>query len=107
MTKLERIVEELKFDYEFIGIRIQEENFEVGKVTHNSRIWIDGDETEEELDGICAVKVDKTNVEKRFAKANNLYFGEHVAIIVSNDAEWGEDEHEIIMKNAEVAYIIK
>ena len=50
--------------------------------------------------------VDAENVEAILEIAREYYFGTHAAVLVSDNAEYGEDENEIIMKGAEVAYII-
>lgn len=48
--------------YEKYGIRIQEQGFELGTVDHNSKVWVDGEETEDELDGICAINLNSPEV---------------------------------------------
>jgi hypothetical protein len=90
---------ELEYNWGYIGVRVQEEPFELGGIDHLSHIWDNGDDTEEELDGICAIHIDHLEVAPE-------YFGEHVAIIVSDRATYGEDAGEIIMQGAEVAAII-
>lgn len=94
---------DLDFDYGFVGIRAQEEPFELGAIDHLSHIWVDGDDTEEELDGICATNVAQF---ERYFGANGEYFGDHLAIIVGNNATYGEDIGELIIKDAIVAAII-
>lgn len=103
MTKREAIenimnrIDEIKenAEYEYIGVRVQENEFTEGEILDNSFIWIDGEMTDEELDGTCAVKIDD-------ARLANNYFGDHVAIIGSNSMEYGEDLGEIILRDAEV-----
>lgn len=107
MKNLAEIVEELKWEYEWVGIRVQEEEFELGPIYHDSSVWVDNEETEYKLDGICAVRVDEDNVDRRYADSCRHYYGAHAAILVSNRVEYGEDENEIVMKDAEVAYIIR
>lgn len=89
---------DLRYDYDYIGVRVQEVPFELGSVDHNSHVWDDGDDTGVELDGICACTLDRLG-------ANN-YFGDHVAIICGNDVEYGEDDGEIIIRDAEVVKVI-
>lgn len=102
IASIRTIVEEmeLEYEYEYIGIRVQEQEFEIGAIDHVSRVWIDGDETEEELNGVCATKIDA------IANLPYEYFGEHVAIICGNSAEYGEDVGEIIIEDATVVAVI-
>ena len=100
IKKINETVEELGLEdtYEYVGVRVQEVPFELGQIDHCSKVWVDGDETDEELDGICATMLDKLNA--------NEYFGNHVAIICGYSAEYGEDVGEIIISDAVVAAII-
>jgi len=88
IEKAREIVEEMELDskYGYIGIRVQEEPFELGEMDHVSHIWDNGDDTGVELDGICVCSLDRLGV--------NNYFGDHVAIICGNEAEYGEDDGE-------------
>lgn len=90
----------LEDEYEYIGVRVQEQEFEIGAIDHVSRVWIDGDETDEELNGVCATKVDA------IVNLPYEYFGDHVAIICGNSAEYGEDVGEIIIEDATVVAVI-
>lgn len=93
IKRIEEIKEELCYDY--IGIRVQEDEFTEGEILSNSFVWIDGEPTDEELDGTCAVRLE--NAELAYG-----YYGDHVAIIAGNSAEYGEDLGEIIIRDAEV-----
>lgn len=107
MTKKEAIenimnrIEEIKenSEHEYIGVRVQENEFTEGESLDNSFVWVDGEMTDEELDGTCAVNIDD-------ARLANNYFGDHVAIIGSNSMEYGEDFGEIILRDAEVLEVI-
>ena len=107
MTKREAIenimnrIEEIKenSEYEYIGVRVQENEFTEGESLDNSFVWVDGEMTGEELDGTCAVKLED-------AELANGYFGEHVALIGSNSIEYGQDLGEIILKDAEVMEVL-
>lgn len=92
--------EELFFDYEKFGIRVQEVPFEIGTMDHVSRVWIDGEETEEDLDGVCAQDVTTLD------KYSNEYFGDYVAIVAGNDYEYGADSGEIIIRDPVVVKIL-
>lgn len=100
IESIKKIAEEmdLSWDYGFVGVRVQEQEFELGAIEHLSHVWDNGDDTGVELDGVCACKLDRLGV--------NQYFGGHVAIICSNEAEYGEDDGEIIIRDAEVVKVI-
>ena len=100
IKNIKKIAEEmdLSWDYEFVGVRVQEQEFELGTIEHLSHVWDNGDDTGVELDGICVCSLDRLG-------ANN-YFGNHVAIICGNDVEYGEDDGEIIIRDAEVVKVI-
>lgn len=83
----------------YTGIRVQEVPFELGEIDHCSRVWIDGDETDEELDGICVTKPEHMS--------SNEYYGEYAAIITGDLVEYGEDLGEMILTNARVVAIIR
>lgn len=100
INTIKKIAEEmdLSWDYEFVGVRVQEQEFELGTIEHLSHVWDNGDDTGVELDGICVCSLDRLS-------ANN-YFGNHVAIICGNEAEYGEDDGELIIRDAEVVKVI-
>ena len=86
-------------DYEYIGVRVQENEFVKGEILDNSFVWIDGEITDEELDGTCAVKLEDAELAKG-------YFGDHVAIIGGDYMEYGQDLGEIIIRDAEVLEVL-
>lgn len=96
-------IDDLTDAYGFIGIRVQEETYglTVGDtVAHNSKVWVDGDETDEELDGVSAMNINALDA------VQGYYFGACVLILGSNYAGYGEDAGEIIMRDAKVLAII-
>lgn len=87
-----------------VGIRIQDGiQFEAGPLDHVSHVWIDGDDTGEELPGVCAISADDIGVLCRNAK---FYAGDHVAIVVGDVSGMGEDPAEVIFTNAEVWQVL-
>lgn len=89
----------LSWDYEFVGVRVQEREFDLGEIDHLSHVWDNGEDTGVALDGICACKLDRLGV--------NRYYGNHAAIICGNEAEYGEDDGEIIIRDAVVVKILR
>lgn len=97
MNRINEIKESAEFEY--IGVRVQDNEFTEGEILDSSFVWVDGEMTDEELDGTCAVKLED-------AELANGYFGEHVAIIGSNSMEYGQDLGEIILRDAEVLEVL-
>ena len=89
---------DLTWDYEYVGVRVQEQAFELGSISHLSHVWDNGEDTGVELDGICVCDLDRLGHEH--------YFGDHVAIICGNEASYGEDDGELIIRDAEVVNVI-
>lgn len=92
-----------------LGVRTQEVPFEaVGEtMMHQSVIWIDGEETDEELDGVCALDMRRYATKEEAIKASKAgYFGKYTAIIESDSYEYGEDENEIILRDPVIVEII-
>lgn len=100
IQEIKAVADELEYNY--IGVRIQEEPFEIGAIDHLSHVWDDGDDTGVELDGICAIDVARLDLANR----NGEYFGGHSAIICGSCADYGADLGEIIIQDAEVVKII-
>ncbi len=93
-----------QFDYDYVGLRVQEEEFTLGEMTHVSHIWDNGDDTGEELPGVCAINVNYLLTKK--GDKFSAYFGKHVAIVAGYRAEYGEDPGEIIIEDPVVFEIL-
>ena len=100
IKNIKKVAEEmgLSWDYEFVGVRVQEQDFELGTIEHLSHVWDNGDDTGVELDGMRVCSLDRLGV--------NYYFGVHVAISCGNEAEYGEDDGELIIGGAEVVKVM-
>lgn len=98
IAEIKQKMEDYRWDYEYVGLRVQEVEFQLGKMDHVSKVWIDGHETEEELSGVCATMADDITA--------NDYFGEHAAIIAGYSMEYGVDIGEIIIADPVVVDII-
>lgn len=107
IAELKEMIDNNDWDIEFekFGIRIQEQPFDLGSIDHNSKVWIDGEETDEELDGVCSINLDAPEAVECLNGYG--YFGNHIALIASDSYEYGQDVGEIILKDAVVLYIIK
>lgn len=104
VSRIKEIAEEHDYDYDCIGVRVQDVPFELGEISHCSSVWVDGEETDELLDGICVISVSELG---RVYKSSSFYFGDHVAVIGGNINAYGEDDGEVILENAEVIEIIE
>lgn len=96
-------IDAMEDEYAYIGIRVQEEAYglTVGDtVYHYSKVWVDGEETDEELDGVCAMSINLLDIVEGF------YFGKCVLVLGSNYAGYGVDPGEIVMRDAKVLAII-
>lgn len=114
MTKAElaKILEEVHENewYEYIGVRTQDEAFEAEgqPVEHESKIWVDGEETDEALGGLCVTHWASPMIAAHCEDAGDAqYIGAHLAIIVGDHATYGEDEGEIIITDPIVYRVLR
>lgn len=105
VSEVIKIVEENGWGemFEKIGVRVQDVPFELGATYHISRVWVDGNETDWELDGICTIDLDEPQAQGILD--GKTYFGDHMALLGGCRYTWGEDLGEIILEDAEVLYI--
>lgn len=89
-------------EYEFYGLRIDEGVLaEVGEVARRSRVWADGDLTDQMLDGTSTLAVDKGGAQS-VLDALAIYHGDQISLLGSYYRAWGEDDGEVIMRDAVV-----
>lgn len=88
-------IDDLRFAYEYVGVRFQDFSFKLGPIDHVSHVWYDGNDTGIGIDGLCALHIDKIDTLGKFGG----YSGDHCAIICGNRATWGEDPGEIIIND--------
>ena len=86
-------------EHEHYGLRVTEEALEVGQIPADSRIWIDDEPTDETLNGASVIKINDID---SALKMIAMYFGDHVALIGYDFAEWGLDDGEHIARNGRV-----
>lgn len=100
IDKVKKMIDDLGLDYEYdyIGVRVQETPFELGPIDHLSHVWVDNEDIGEELPGICATRINSLG--------ENYYYGDHAAIICGYSAEYGQDVGEIIIADAIVSAVI-
>ena len=102
----------------FIGIRYDDNVYQLGDELENSHDWPEGNWTETELDGACAVDVmspggDYQDLDEFKEHAieqlndSNEYLNENVYLISGTSYEYGNDPNEVILSNPEVIGILK
>ena len=112
MEKLNNIVkniknqESYKNEYNYYGIRYHYTKKEIGSFIENSKIWIDGEPTDNNHGGVCAIDIDQMIVEN-FTISEMIenvkqysYADGEIIIIAGNESIYGDDDNEIIIKNA-------
>lgn len=110
-------------EYNYIGIRADSRDYQIGDVMDNShQLFQDPQYTDfectellypyisegpysgfydaGELDGTCALEISENNIEKMLEAVKN--YGEKIYLIGGNSMECGNDEDEIIIRNAKV-----
>ena len=105
ILKAKVLAEKYQEEYEYVGFRAQEQPFKLGPISHCSKVWDDGEETDAQLDGISTIAVDK--VESLYNQCGYYpYYGDHAAIIAGNRATWGQDQDELVIEDAVVFEIL-
>ena len=100
-----------------IGIRFSDEEYKIGDDVENSHNWVDGDWTDEELDGTSTVNVAepwsydsldelKETAITRMNKAGRYPY-DYAYLVAGTSSDYGEDTNESIIRNAEVVGILK
>lgn len=97
-----------KIGFAYFGIRVDENvDYKVGDYTANSRVWVNNEVTDEELEGTsCVGFMYADEIESALETAKG-YFGNRVYVIAGNDMEYGEDSGEYVIKDAVVVAIVK
>lgn len=99
-NEAKEIAKRFMYDYEKIAIRVQDVPFSLGPMDHCSHVWVDGEETEYTLDGVCAQDISTID------RYHNGYYGEYVAIVAGNEYTYGEDSGEVIINDAVVIAVL-
>ena len=95
----------------YFGIRSDDRDFSIGEALPASRIWDDGDPTEDELDGTSTIwlydayndefNVDALRIIKKVYAFRNTY------LVASHSRTWGEDKGEWVLSDPVVVEVIK
>ena len=113
---LKAIEEAKKSDNRYFGVRGDDVSFEIGTYLDDSFDWdYENDcQSEEKLSGTCATKIDYLWLDgeeqdiEAIAKAleyhKKAYRYKYTTIIAGTEEEYGSDEKETIIRNAQVIY---
>ena len=93
IRRVEDIASSALYDYEAVGVRVQDVPFAPGPMAHRSHVWDNGDDTGEELPGVSAMR-------------HGHYYGDYVAVIAGNAWDYGEDAEEIVIHDPIVIEIL-
>lgn len=100
MTTLAEIVAQGEFEH--YGIRVHRAVPVVGKTLGKSKVWINGECTEEELDGISTIKINSSdNIADVVEFVRKLYDWDNSPIVLVGgfSGQWGEDDGEYIIRD--------
>lgn len=126
IEEIRNLISEAEYDY--IGIRADDRDYQIGEVMDNShQLFQDPQYTDfecvellypyisegpcagfydgGELDGTCALEVSENNIEEMIEAVKS--YGEKTYLIGGNVMQYGNDKDEIIIRNAEVIAILR
>jgi hypothetical protein len=88
-------------EYDHYGIRYHRGTSPiVGETLGKSRVWVDGECTEDELDGICTIKVTAGSLDEALADMGGYsWAGEPLVLVGGHFASRGEDDGELIIRD--------
>ena len=96
IEEIRNLISEAEYDY--IGIRADDRDHQIGEVMDNSHQLF------QELDGTCALEVSENNIEEMIEAVKS--YGEKIYLIGGNSMEYGNDVDEIIIRDAEVIAVL-
>lgn len=102
IQRVEDIADSALYDYEAVGVRVQDVPFAPGPMSHRSHVWDNGDDTGVELSGVSAMRWDSINEAQRYGH----YYGDYVAVIAGDSWDYGEDAGEIVIHDPVVIEIL-
>jgi len=76
---------------------------EIGEILDPSFVWIDGEPTDEALNGTCGCQVNASNFKEMYSRFVKEYGSiGTVALIAGHHYEYGQDNDEVIIRDAVV-----
>ena len=92
-------------DYDMYGVRVDPIRYAVGDTLPDSRVWEDGEPTEEVLEGTSCIEIRKGNLEEAIRWARS-YGGGIRYLVAGNAWTYGEDAHEVLIRDARVLCLV-
>jgi hypothetical protein len=96
-------------EFEFIALRATDAGFNVGDVLPNSFVWVDGECTDEELNGASGIRVkSEADLAKKLERVRSMYaFSDRAVYIIGGDmGEYGQDPGEVIIHKPVVLKVL-
>lgn len=95
----QEIIAAAEFDH--YGVRAHRSAAIVGGSLGKSRVWIDGEPTEEELDGISTIKVTAGTVDLALEIVRRTYCwsDETIVLVGGYVGAWGDDDGEFVIRD--------
>ena len=126
MNEIQKIINIIETDddcFASYGIRATTEEHTVGELLGNSFVWVDGEKTEEELDGISSMGIKDLTEEAVIsaikclgrdacahfgvdANVYHSYVGQNFVLIKGDYAAVGEDKGEWVIQNPVVVAVL-
>ena len=108
-NEIAEVIENNKMNYNYFGIRSITKNpitheydyLHLGDEPSYSYSWDDGNPTDNQLNGTCALNIGIDASADEIAAAINelrIYRPKQIVLLGSNDIEYGQDNHEIVMR---------
>lgn len=114
MQKITEIMDEKDQSLSYyLGLRGMYQNETIGKMS-NSFVWDDGNQTDEELNGTCAIVIgiwwdgpefEISDIEKALKNVKAYGNIKRYGLLIGDDFQGGEDVGEVIISNAECVHI--
>lgn len=95
-------IQSAPLDVVYFGLRVEDgRTFAVGDYLPNSRIWDDGEPTEDECNGVCTIGLGDdptlTDIERALT-ATRTYHGDSLVLVGGKYLEYGQDSGEHIIR---------
>jgi hypothetical protein len=86
-------------EYEHYGVRAHRGQAVVGQTLGNSRVWVDGEITGDELAGISTLTVTAADVDGVVSRIRSEYCwsDEQIVLVAGDFMTWGEDAGEAVI----------
>jgi hypothetical protein len=95
-------------EYGYIGIRCEDGvSYNVGDHANESRVWIDGEATEDTVGGTSCIGINRSDDVDAAMDMIANYFGDRLYLVAGDSFEYGEDEGEYIIRDAVVVAIVR